>query len=179
MPFCPLLKAWHANLLLPTHPIKEKSQPKQVFPDPCRLCETLNYSNKPLWWSRHPKYFLRYVSGFLLTVVMCTVMPAGVNRISAPSVSSWPHIHLYFHKPSLFISFFMLSSLGISDICCAHFEDAPLGSIINRAVASFAFGGMETASLTGDEENACKLRRLINKIFYDNDACRKGRSDWR
>lgn len=64
----------------------------------------------------------------------------------------------------------MLSSLGTGDICCVHFEDAPLGSIINRAAASFAFGGMESASLTGGGENACKLGCLINKIYYDNDV---------
>lgn len=121
---------------------------------------------------------LLYVWDFLLTVVMCTVMPAGINRHLCP-LFLFGRIHLYFHKPSLFINFFMLSSLGTGDICCVHFEDAPLGSIINRAAASFAFGGMESASLTGVGENACKLRRLINKIYYDNDAYRNGRSDWR
>lgn len=119
-----------------------------------------------------------YFCDFLPTVVMCTVMPAGINRHLCP-LFLLGRIHLYFHKPSLFINFFMLSSLGTGDICCEHFEDAPLGSIINRATASFAFGGMESASLTGGGENARKLRCLINKIYYDNAAYRNGRSDWR
>ncbi len=103
-------------------------------------------------------------------------MPAGINRHLCP-LFLLGRIHLYFHKPSLFINFFTLSSLGTGDICCLHFEDAPFGSIINRAAVSFAFGGMESASLTGGGENACKLRCLINKIYYDNDTFRNGSSD--
>lgn len=119
-----------------------------------------------------------YVWDFLPTVVMCTIMPAGINRHLCP-LFLLGRIHLYIHKLSLFINFFMSSSLGTGDICCIHFEDAPLGSIINRAVASFTFGGMESVSLTGGGENARKLRCLINKIYYDNDTFRNGRSDWR
>lgn len=35
------------------------------------------------------------------------------------------------------------------DICCLHFEDELLSSIINEPEILFAFGGVESASLAG------------------------------